>query len=253
MGLTMATRLLYLEDFDVLCCKATVMSVTATEHDRLDVVLDQTCLYPRGGGQDWDTGTIARADGTAELEAGEVRLDETGTVHHIGTLRSGELRAGDPVVVEVDDDRRKRNTRLHSAGHVIDMAVDTLGLHDWVPTKGQHYPDLSAIEYAGALDPAKAEELRAAIEGKANEMIQAGSHNTIRFMPVEEMHTVCRHVPTNIPTSKPARVVMYSETFGIPCGGTHVKDVKEIGTIRVPKLKEKKGTVRIAYAVDGIN
>jgi Ser-tRNA(Ala) deacylase AlaX len=249
----MATQLLYLEDFDVCACSATVTGVATTEDGRVDITLDQTCFYPRGGGQDWDYGMITGNDGSAELTVNEVRLDETGIVHHYGTYAKGALKAGDSVNCTVDVDRRSTNTRLHSAGHVIDMAVDALGYADWVPTKGQHYPELSAVEYAGTLDPAKWEEVRAALEAKANEFINAGSKNTVRFMPVEEMHSVCRHVPTNIPTNKPARVVMYSETFGIPCGGTHVEDIKDIGKIGVPKVKEKKGVIRVNYTVEGIN
>ncbi len=41
--------------------------------------------------------------------------------------------------------------------------------------------------------------------------------------------------------------------FGIPCGGTHVRDIHDVGTIRIPKLKEKKGVIRLSYAVEGIN
>jgi Ser-tRNA(Ala) deacylase AlaX len=60
-------------------------------------------------------------------------------------------------------------------------------------------------------------------------------------------------VPDNIPKNKPARVVMYGPEFGIPCGGTHVKNLKQIGTIKIPKLKEKKGVIRVSYGVEGIN
>ena len=46
---------------------------------------------------------------------------------------------------------------------------------------------------------------------------------------------------------------MYSENFGIPCGGTHVKNLSKIGHVYVPKLKEKKGVLRGNYTVEGIN
>lgn len=244
------TELLYLAEFNVETCQATIASVTPTEDSRVDIELDQTCFYPRGGGQDWDTGVISTDKATFRVE--EVRLDENGIVHHVGVLEGGELNVGDSVDCKVDHKRRAINTRLHSAGHVIDMAISTLGL-DWRATKGQHYLHLSAVEYEGTWNAEDTEEQKAKIEQTANEIIARGTDNSLRFIPVEEMHTVVKHVPTNIPTNKPARVVMYGEDFGIPCGGTHVKNLGQIGTVHVPKLKEKKGVIRVNYSVDGIN
>lgn len=244
------TELLYLADFDVENCKSTVISVDALDNGLSDIILDKTCFYPRGGGQDWDKGTITKEGALFNVE--EVRLDENGTVHHIGTLNSGTVGAGDQIVGNVDHERRFINTRLHSAGHVIDMAIDSLGL-DWVATKGQHYPDLSAVEYSGTWEAEKSEALKASIENTANEFIKHSTENTLKFMPVEEMHTVCRHVPENIPKNKPGRVVIYGGNFGIPCGGTHVKNLQQIGSITVPKLKEKKSVIRVNYTVAGIS
>lgn len=243
------TELLYMQDFDVETCEAKVVSISQTEDGRTDMVLDQTCMYARGGGQDWDYGTISKDEAIFTID--EVRLDEVGIVHHFGIVTSGTFAAGDQVRCVVDHERRMINTRLHSAGHVLDMAVDSLGL-DWVGGKGQHYPDLSALEYTGTWDPEQAEKLRAQIEQQANELIVKGSENKLLFMPVEEMHTVCRYVPENIPRNKPGRVVMYGD-FGIPCGGTHIRDIHDIGRVYATKLKEKKGIIRLTYAVEGIN
>lgn len=244
------TELLYMQDFDVETCETTIESAAQTEDGRTDIILQETCFYPRGGGQDWDTGIIRNEQ--AEFAVEEVHLDENGHVHHIGSVTRGSFQAGDEVSGKVDQARRAINTRLHSAGHVIDMAIDSLGL-DWVATKGQHYPHLSAVEYSGTWQAERAEELKADIERVANEFVKKATDNSLQFMPVEEMHTVCRHVPENIPKNKPGRVVMYGDNFGIPCGGTHVKNLSQIGVIKVPKLKEKKGTIRVSYTVDGIN
>lgn len=242
----MPTELLYLNDFDVLNASAMVTSVTVLDDGRLDVVLDRTCFYPRGGGQDWDTGSI-RADEDS-LTVGEVRLDEHGLVHHLG---EGTMTEGAGVVLEVDGERRAVNTRLHSAGHIVDLAVERLGL-DWVPGKGAHYPHMSFVEYTGE-PPADAQDVRERIEGEVAAIIEAGSHNEVRFMPVAEMGSYCRHVPENIPTNKPARIVLYNETFGVPCGGTHVRDVAEVGELTIPKIRAKKGVIKVSYAVAGVN
>jgi Ser-tRNA(Ala) deacylase AlaX len=248
----MATQLVYLEDFDVITCNANVTSIENTEDDRIDIQLDKTCFYPRGGGQDWDEGTMTNDDTSAAFTVQEVRLDENGVAHHIGAYQSGKLNVGDAVRCSVDANRREVNTRLHSAGHLVDMAVDHLGL-PWVAGKGAHYPHMSFVEYDAEITPEEAKAIQSDIETVTNEIIAKGSHNEIRFMPVSEMHTVCKHVPENIPTNKPARVVLYSETFGIPCGGTHVKDVHDIGHVTISKVKSKKGITKVSYTVEGIN
>src|ERR1039457_713588 len=105
------TELLYMQAFDVESCQAVIKTVAASEDGRVDIELGRTCFYPRGGGQDWDTGIIKTAD--AQLNVEEVRLDENSVVHHIGSYAHGALKAGDEVDCVVDHDRRVVNTRLH--------------------------------------------------------------------------------------------------------------------------------------------
>ena len=242
------TELLYMQDFDVESCTAAIVSIVPALDGRTDIVLDKTCFYARGGGQDWDRGDIKHGANSFSVE--EVHVDENGIVHHLGNVTGGTFNIGDVVVGLVDKDRRSTNTRLHSAGHVIDMAIDSLGL-DWIATKGQHYPHLSAVEYSGTWESNTSDELRLAIERRTNELIGKGTENRLAFMSAEKMHTVCRHVPANIPRNKPGRVIIYGDNFGIPCGGTHVRNLSQVGTVSVPKLKQKKGVIRVNYEVEG--
>ncbi|WP_026530211.1 alanine--tRNA ligase-related protein [Haematomicrobium sanguinis] len=252
-----ATRLEYLDGFDLVSGSASVVSVSAAEGEDglLDVVLDSTVFYPRGGGQDWDLGVIR--SGATEFIVESVTLDDGGVAHHYGRFGGGapetaDFGAGAEVSLEVDRPRRNANTRLHSAGHIIDRAVENLGL-DWVPGRAGHYPHMSFVEYAVQLDPEETEKYRELLEAEANAIITVGSENTVRFMPAEELSTVVKHVPDNLPTNKPTRLVMYGTDFGIPCGGTHVKDVSEIGGMLITKIKSKKGVTKVSYAVLGIN
>ena len=86
-------------------------------------------FYPQGGGQPYDTGTISSGDIKFVVE--EVRYAE-GEVLHIGRFEHVRFMEGEQVRCTVDAERRLLNTRLHSAGHVLDMAVNELG-YDWKP------------------------------------------------------------------------------------------------------------------------
>jgi len=241
----MATELLYMNDFDVLSCSAEVTSVEQTE-DGTDVVLDQTCLYARGGGQDSDTGKIS-ANGQV-FKVSKVRLDEDGVVHHYGQFEAEAFSAGEQLECVVDADRRTLNTRLHSAGHLIDMAVSKFA-PDWLAAKAAHFPEQSFVDYQGEYNPENREETIASLNQALQAIIAAGGQNEIRFMEVSEMSSICRNVPANIPTNKPARVVVYPNEFGIPCGGTHVKSIESIGSVEVTKIKNKGGLIHISYKI----
>lgn len=246
----MATQLVYLEDFDVVSCGATVVGTKKTEDGRVVIVLDQSCFYPRGGGQDWDTGTIA-SDG-AEFAVEEARLDEQGAVLHIGQNIQGEFVVGDIVKCRVETERRDVNTRLHSAGHLIDMAITDLQ-PDWTPGRGAHYPHMSFVEYAVPEGTVISDGLIAQLQSRLAELQETSVDNQIRFMPKEEMARYCRHVPDTIPSNKPSRIVIYANSFGSPCGGTHVKHLTDVGLITITKAKIKKGLGKISYTVAGIN
>lgn len=236
----MATKLVYMNDFNVVNCETTVCSVKVTEDGRTDVVLEETCFYPRGGGQDWDQGQIN--DFTVE----QVTIDDSGIVHHIGI---GDIKAGQTAICAVDIERRVINTRLHSAGHVVGMAVDELNL-GIVPVKGAHYPHMSFVEYEGSIEDVESalEDIQATVDCFSG----SGIKNSIIFLSKSELGSVCRNVPDYIPDNKPTRVVMYGE-YGVPCGGTHVENLKEIGKIEITKIKSKKGVTKISYRIEGVN
>ena len=44
-------------------------------------------------------------------------------------------------------------------------------------------------------------------------------------------------------------VKLIKEDEGCPCGGTHVKHVKEIGGVKVSKVQNKGKNVRVSYEV----
>ncbi|HSX30564.1 MAG TPA: alanine--tRNA ligase-related protein [Candidatus Saccharimonadales bacterium] len=245
----MATKLLYLEGFGITTADAQVVNVYAAEDDQMVVELDQTCFYPRGGGQDWDTGAISSDD--AQFTVATVRLDENGVVQHYGTFTNGAFTIGQDVHCAVDEDRRQANTRLHSAGHLVDMAVDALGL-PWVPGKGAHYPHMAFVEYDTG-DFEADDATQQAIQAKVDELSTSDYQNQVMFMPAGEMGKYCRHVPANLPTNKPSRIVLYADNFGVPCGGTHVQAVTEIGKVEIAKVKSKKGVTKVSYRVEGIN
>lgn len=238
------TKLLYMEDFEVTSCEAKVVKTEEFDGKQV-VVLDQTCFYAKGGGQDFDQGKIKSGDKSFSIE-GVFFID--GEVKHIGEYESGSFSANDSVNCEVDKARRKLNTRIHSGGHVVDMAVRKLSW-DWTPGKGAHYPHMAFVEYSGEFDGEQKQKYITELQTKVDELIAKGSNNTLQFMTPEEMQKTGAIVPDNLPKGKPSRVVFYDD-FAVPCGGTHVKDVEEVGKITITNIKRKDGQIRVSYDVN---
>lgn len=238
------TELIYMNDFGIIECIAEVLYVNHTD-EGVDIQLNKTCFYPKGGGQDYDIGEIIGEAGKLKVE--KVFLDEDGVVHHYGMI-DGSLMAGEEVRCEVERERRELNTRLHSGGHILDMAIDSLG-YEWEPGRGAHYPDMSFVEYSGEADMENKEQIISDIEYEIEKIQGEGIVNSIKLMDRTELSKYCRHVPDYIPENKPTRVVMYGD-FGVPCGGTHVKELNDIGKVKIRKLKRKDGKIRVSYQID---
>jgi len=243
------TELEYLKEFNTVSLQEPVQVLSleySDDQSKILITLDKTCFYPKGGGQDYDQGYISSESGKFRVE--EVYLDEDGVVNHIGNFEEGSFTEGEGVLLEVDQERRVLNTRLHSAGHLLDMAVDALG-YDWIPGKGAHYPDMSFVEYSGTWDPEKRDETIKDLESKIIELTKDTVDNRIEFMDIDEMSKICRNVPDNIPNNKPSRVVVYGKNFGVPCGGTHVKNLNEVGEVKITRIKKKGGNIRVSYSI----
>lgn len=253
---TMPTKLIYLEQMGLLQTSAQVLEVQSLENGRVALLLDQTVFYPQGGGQPYDTGNITSQD--AEFEVQEVRYLE-GQVLHIGQFTKGTLTSEEQVTLEVDSDRRQLHRRLHSAAHVIDMVLAKLK-PNWAPGKGYHFPQGPYVEYAPPqnepLVETEREPLKTLLENKINEITKQNLPTSIKFVTWDELTTLVRHMPENLPKDKPLRVVIYpdpspdsEQAFAVPCGGTHVDNLLDIGHIGIRKIKPEKGNIKVSYAI----
>jgi alanyl-tRNA synthetase len=93
----------------------------AGQGEEVGVVLDVTPFYAEGGGQQADTGRLI-GEGGAELEVIDVARQGDLIVHRARVV-SGELRAGETVLAQVNAGRRAAVSRSHTATHLIHEAL----------------------------------------------------------------------------------------------------------------------------------
>lgn len=239
-----STELLYMTDMAATEGSATVQAIQEIDGKTV-VFLDQTLFYAQGGGQPYDKGSITSAAATFEVD--EVRYLD-GLIKHIGHFTAGHFAEGDAVSLHVDPVRRALHRRLHSGGHVVDLALKRLGIH-WVPGKGYHFPDGPYVEYEGSLGEADKEELRGKIENTCNKIIQENIPTRIEFVSSEELQKRGFEIPPSLDPGKPLRIVYYGD-FGVPCGGTHVDQMGDLRHLTIRKIKQEGGKIRVAYDVE---
>ncbi|CAN0855812.1 Alanyl-tRNA editing protein AlaX-L [Linum grandiflorum] len=248
------TKLDYYDDMQRLDSNAKLLSFYKGEDGRETLILDATIFHPQGGGQPADTGFIAST--AFKFTVQDVRSKD-GIVYHYGVMDEVEdshkgIVQGSEVRLHVDETRRKLNSRLHSAGHLLDACLPNVGLGHLKPGKAYHFPDGPWVEYKGTVATNELQAKQKEIEVEANALISKGGRVIAAVLPYEEACEWCGgSLPEYIPKvgSNP-RVVKLGDSPGCPCGGTHVSDISEIASLKVSQIRSKKGVTKVSYTVD---
>jgi misacylated tRNA(Ala) deacylase len=233
------TTLLFRDDAYLQSCTALVVAVTEK-----GIELDRTVFYPMGGGQPGDTGTLSTADGRVVPIVDTRKGEGLDAVVHVPAPDSPALAVGDEVAATLDWARRYLHMRMHTALHVMWQAVQA------PVTGGNIGADKSRLDFdidMSLLDAAK-------IEAETNRLIAAGCTTETIWITDEELDARPELVKTmSVKPPRGAGRVRLLNIPGIdlqPCGGTHVKDIREIGGIRVLRIKsEGKHNKRVEIAL----
>ncbi|MGA2548984.1 MAG: alanine--tRNA ligase [Burkholderiaceae bacterium] len=210
------------------------------------VVLDSTPFYAESGGQVGDSGRLVGKLGSfAVADTQKIQADVFGQQ---GTLVTGELKLGDTVRAEVDQVRRARSMRNHSATHLMHKALrEVLGSH--VQQKGSLVdPEKTRFDFSHDL-PMTAEQIRQ-VEERVNAEVLANVATQARVMSYDE-------------AVGGGAVALFGEKYGDVvrvldigssrelCGGTHVARTGDIGLFKVTSETGIASGIRRIEAVTG--
>ena len=222
------TELLFREDGYLRSCNARV-----TQADERAIRLDRTVFYPTGGGQPGDTGLLRLSSGQSIAIIDT--LKGTGSDEVIHVLETGSVlpEAGAELVAEIDWNRRHRLMRMHTCLHLLCSVVPG------AVTGGQVSDGRGRLDFdvpGSSLD-------KAAIASRLNALITEGHSVCPRWITDEELAAQPELVRTMSvkPPSGTGRVRLM-EVAGVdlqPCGGTHVRNTREIGPVVVTKIESK--------------
>ncbi|QJP13110.1 alanyl-tRNA editing protein [Starkeya sp. ORNL1] len=237
----MATSLLFRDDAYLRETPAVVTALTPEG----GVIVDRTVFYATAGGQPGDKGTLVRGNGSEIAIATATYGPDKSDVIHVPAAGVELPEIGEAVTLRLDWEPRYKRMRMHTALHLLSVALP------YPVTGGSIGDEDSRLDF----DIPDAGLDKDAITARLAEMIATNAAVTESWISDDELLANPGLVKTM--SVKPpmgsgrVRLVKIDGLDLQPCGGTHVRNVREIGAVQVTKI-EKKGQqnrrVRLGWA-----
>lgn len=221
---------------------ASILEVQPEAENKWRVILDKTVFYPMGGGQPTDQGFFE--NNGSKIEVYMVMMKNGEIWHYLNSPTPPKV--GDKVHGAINWERRYKNMKVHSGGHLVDFAMYTLGYSPkpLMPIKGDHGKKPFVV-YQGSLS----EDIRQKIEDKTNELIKKDLKFSWLFQSLEDLQKEAIYLQPGLPTNKPLRTLRLASVGAVADGGTQVLSAKEVGGIAISAVETKEGNTIVRYEV----
>ena len=202
--------------------------------DEIELITNQTPFYGESGGQIGDQGIIKNFDCKITVKD---TLKKMGDLHvHVAKVESGKIKIGQSVNLEINTEKRNDTRAYHSATHLLHEALRrTLGKH--VTQKGSFVsPEKLRFDFSHNKPIENSEIIK--IEKFVNDMVATASDVKTRIMSKTEAVENGALALFGEKYSEEVRVLSMgkegSSFFSTElCGGTHVRNTKNIGRFKI--------------------
>lgn len=223
------TEKLYERDSNLKNCEAIVLECEPAPQG-FAVVLDRTVLFPEGGGQLSDTGTINGAP------VKHVREAKGKIIHEC----AAEFPKGSKVTVQVNWTDRLDHMQQHCGEHILSYAFFTLF--------GANNVGFHMNERLVTIDLDKEVTLEEAFQAEdlANRHIWEDRPVTVSYLP----HTEVADLPMRKKNEKLTgilRIVAVKDGDVCTCCGTHPTSTGVVGLVKITKIEKHKGGTRVEF------
>ncbi len=238
----MKTEKIYYNDSFLNSCQATVIDIQGNK-----IVLDKTVAFPEGGGQIGDVGNIYLNEmkipfydtkkGVGRIlslqEFPNIQVD-TPVYHFIDEDQLSNISIGDNAIVEINVLHRIRTTALHSALHLVLMAAK------------ERRPDITNV-----IKGCKITTESARIDFFAKEKFLP---DDIVWITNRVNELVSLEIPIQVYAHEKENEAWYWQCldFICPCGGMHLTNTGQAGTLMVRRKNVGKTTERLIVVGENI-
>ncbi len=202
--------------------------------EEVEIITNQTPFYGESGGQVGDQGIIFTSDCKINIKDTQKKMGDLYV--HKGNIEKGSIKIGQNVNLEIDIHKRNNSRANHSATHLLHESLRRiLGKH--VIQKGSLVsPERLRFDFSHN-KPIENKEIKK-INETVNEIVQGSSDVQTRIMTPKEAVSMGALALFGEKYGAEVRVVfMGKENNGFfsteLCGGTHVKNTKEVGKFKV--------------------
>jgi alanyl-tRNA synthetase len=209
------------------------------------VMLDNTPFYATSGGQTGDTGALEDNEHIAIIE-------ETSKFYDINLskvrVENSTLKKGEKVQAIVVN--RSEIEKHHSATHLLQSALKMV-LGETVAQAGS-LNDISRLRFDFTYPKAMTNDQIKEVEDLVNSMIARGIKGNVEELPIEQAKNKGAIAMFGEKYGKSVRVVSFEDVSVEFCGGTHVNNTSDIGSIYITKESGVSAGVRRIEAVCGL-
>jgi misacylated tRNA(Ala) deacylase len=222
--------------------KALTSEVVEVLEDGL--LLAATIFYPLGGGQPGDQGVLTVNGSDYTVVDTRYADDGHNIVHYLESADLSGIRAGDPVAMQIDWERRHRLMRMHTSMHLLCSLITAQA------TGGSVGETESRIDFdlqGQVIDKEQLTTELNALVAKALPITVGAITDAELDQNPELVRTMSVQPPRGHGT---VRTISIEDTDFQPCGGTHVRNTAEIGELLITRLKNKgRQNKRISLAL----
>lgn len=191
------------------------------------VRLKETIFHPQGGGQSSDSGSINGYKVDFVLK--EKNADQLDFEVSHCFYGQTSFSIGQSVELQIDEKIRRHHMRLHSAGHLIANIIET-HFPQIKAIAAHHVPGQARVSFASSIKPEK-KTLTQDLIVESSKLIQSRTPVQLFF------------------SEKNERTVQIGKFKAIPCGGTHVHNLDEIGKILIRNVKTDQLGFQVGYDI----
>ena len=218
-----------------------------SDGEEAGIILEMTPFYAEGGGQVGDEGQFTSEFGKIKVTNAKKLPD--GTVYHISYVEEGFVKVGDIVKIAIDAEKKLSSARNHTATHLLQAALRKV-VGDQVHQAGSLVtPDRLRFDFSN-FEPVTDQQL-ADVEELVNEEILKGIDVDIKHMNIDEAKKLGAMALFGEKYGDVVRVVTVPDFSCELCGGSHVKNIGQIGRFKIVSETGVAAGVRRIEAITG--
>ncbi len=243
--------------YDVLECEVEILAVVEDYFEDIGenevaLIFNKTPIYAVGGGQIADSGEIF-LKGTEKCIGVIVNCEKLESGQYVHRVKFFEkpkhLKVGEVLTVKVDEIKRGKISKNHTAAHILQKAL-ILELGDHLRQAGQLI-DEKRIRFDFTHSKPLSEEELKNISDVINYIILKGVPVVVREMELKKAQEEGAIALFNEKYGSVVRVVEVLKFSKELCGGTHVKNTREIGAFKIMSETSVAAGVRRIEAITG--